>query len=983
MPLPILPPMLSSKLSPPPSHYAARLRAPARAPARARVFFTLLGVAALGGCQGAESGGGPGGEPGRAILVSIDALNEAILREFLTPDEAPALYRLFGEGVCAEHAISHFPSVTAASHATLWTGAYGDVTGLAGNQLHPLPRDAHTVLETVNGFHYSTLQAEPLWITAGRAGISVAGHHVTQAPGAPSYAAAFGAPSQAQVRRRAEAERVLASPSVHVMNGYNRLVLQQGILRGDGVRWQAGDLAAWEGLDALPASASAPATSALPPRPFVWDVPEAGPVYGLVLALADGEEAAPVYNALLLAPAPVVAQGVLAHAAPVESTPLSSGRELGQHFMAPLELAVEGGVIFLTGRLFEVAPDGDDFMFYHPPTQVVEANRADLSLEYMRAIGGWTGNSGFGVYRAGGFGPRLMDGGDGLAEARYLETAEHLTRQFNRGSTWLWETHAPRVMMDYFPLSDAIDHELIGYLDPRWPGYTAEQARQVRDFRARVWGLVDLRVAHLTALAEEGGAALFVSGDHGMRASWQVFHPNLLLEEAGLLVRDADGAIDLSQTRAAAATGYWISVNRAAYREGIVPPEEEAEVLAAVIEALEGARGPDGERIVRRIFTPDADPELGIGGPSGGDVYWGTAPGIRSSSSVRAAGVLTPGTLTAGHGFPPDEPDMFTVFCALGGGFEAGRIPAVRTTVVAPTVAEYAGIPTPPDAVAGSVLSWMRGGDPLEADLRALIDSVADSVVVGLAFMDLETGRTVSIGADRVFHAASTMKVPVLYGLARRIDEERMTAGTPILVTRTFRSVLDGSPFALDGDTDTELFEAEGTEVTARRLADGMITVSSNLATNLLLGVIPPDEIQGAIEALGAGGMRVRRGVSDIPAFNAGFSNETTPAGYLRMLQIVATCEGVTRASCRMMHEILEAQTYRDEIPAGIPAGVRIGNKTGFITRILHDGAIVWPEGRAPYLLVILTEGFTDSASGSPMIAALSRRVWEAVAEGM
>ena len=961
----------------------SRLKTPVPVPApaprglglgRRLALALLLTGAVTAGCQSGD-GMRRSGE-GRAILVSIDALNEAILREHLTPEEAPALYRLFNEGVCAEHAISHFPSVTAASHATLWTGAYGDVTGVTGNQLHPLPRDAHTVLETVNGFHYSTLQAEPLWITAGRARIPVAGHHVTQAPGAPTYAAHFGPQTEALAQRRAEAERVLDGRYVHLMNGYNRLVLQQGVLRGDGVSWQA-DASGWEGVEAL--------QSALPPRAFLWDVPEAGRVHGLVLALAEGEGAgATGYNAILLAPEPRVDAGSLAVAAPVETVPVGSGRELARHFMAPLELSVEEGEIFLVGRLFEVSPDGDDFFFYHPPTQVVEANRRTLSLEYMRAIGGWTGNSGFGVYRAGGFGPRIMDGGDGSAEARYLETAEHLTRQFNRGSSWLWEQENPRLLMDYFPLSDAIDHELIGYLDPAWPGYSPEQARQVRDFRARVWGLVDLRLAHLTALAEGAGGAIFVSGDHGMRGSWQVFHPNLLLEAAGLLVRNAEGGVDLSRTVAYASTGYWITVNRAAYREGIVPPEQEAEVIEAVIEALEGARGPDGARIVTRVFTAATHPEMGLGGPSGGDVYWGTAPGIRSSNSLRGSGVLAPGSISAGHGFPPDEPNMFTAFCALGGGFEAGRIPAVRTTVVAPTVAEYIGIPTPPDAVGASVLSWMRGGDPLAREIEALLDTVRDSVTVGVAFLDLESGRTLELGARRVFHSASTMKVPVLYALARRIDTGQMSASTPILVSRTFRSVLDGSPFSLDEDTDAELFEFEGATLPAVRIAHGMITVSSNLGTNLLLGVIPPSEVQGHLEAMGAGGplgMQVRRGVSDIPAFNAGFSNETTAAGYLRVLQMVATCEQVSRASCQLMHEILEDQKYRDEIPAGIPAGVRVGNKTGSITRILHDGAIVWPEGRAPYLLVILTEGFTEDAAGSPLMAEISRRVWDAVTQ--
>lgn len=918
--------------------------------------------------RSADPGAGAEGRP--AILLSVDALNEAILRATLTPEEAPALFRLFEEGMCTAHAESFFPTVTASSHAVLWTGAGGDVTGVTANTQPVLPRDRHTLLETQNGFNYRALNAEPLWITAGLHGVPVAGHHVTQAPGVPGYQAASGARTPWHEARRSESARALARADVNVMNGYNRIIERQRILRGIDVTWLDGDPTGppvtWEGVEAL--------GSTLPPLPFTLEMAEGPSLQGLVIAEGEG------YDALLLGLERRVAGSLLARAAPVESEPLSTGRALARHFAGPLFVPVEGGAYPLEVRLFEMAPDGRDFELYQPPLHVVEGNREDLVPAYDQAIGGWTGNSGFFVYRTGGFGPRLMDGGDGTAEARYLETAEHLTRQFNAGSTWLWETHRPRLLLDYFPLSDAIDHELMGFLDPAWPGHDLAQAEAVRAFRARVWGLVDLRVAHLTALAESAGGAIFVSGDHGMRGSWNVFLPNLALRDAGLLVLDEAGQIDLSRSRAVAPNGYWISVNRTAWRDGIVPPEEEAEVIAQVRAALEGVRSPDGERVVLRTFTPDTHPGFGIGGPAGGDVYWATAPGYRSLSSTRGGAVTASSTLSGGHGFPPDEPDMYTVFCALGADFPAGRVPSERTTVVAPTVAEWVGLPAPADAVGRSILgALLEGGDPVVRAMEERIAAEGSQVRVGVAFHDLQTARRIELGDGAPFHAASTMKVPVLYELFQRHDNGELDVEALLPVRNTFRSVHDGSPFTLDTDQDTGLLAALGGQRSARSIAHGMITVSSNLGTNLLLEWLEPGRVQATLDRFGAGGMQVRRGVSDLPAFEAGFSNETTAAGLLRVMELVARCEGVGQEACADMHQILEEQTYRSEIPAGLPEGIRVGNKTGSITGILHDAAIIHPEGRSPWILVVLTQGFEQPGQASALITDLARIAYEGV----
>jgi predicted AlkP superfamily phosphohydrolase/phosphomutase len=255
-----------------------------------------------------------------------------------------------------------------------------------------------------------------------------------------------------------------------------------------------------------------------------------------------------------------------------------------------------------------------------------------------------------------------------------------------------------------FPLGDAIDHTLMGFLEPTSPHHDP----RAEGLRTAAWRLVDLRVAHLRDLA--GGVpsgAFFLTGDHGMRATWRWFAPNAALRDAGLLAIDDNGDIDLSRTRALSPNGYWVAVNRTAWQGGIVPPEEEAAVISAAVEALRAARDEAGEPIVTEIFLPEGDPELGLGGPAAGDVYYETAAGYRWSWRADTP-VSSPADVGAGHGFPSTSPDMYTAFCAVGVGTGPRRIGEVHSVTVAPTVAEWIGMGPPADAVGESVLPRMR-----------------------------------------------------------------------------------------------------------------------------------------------------------------------------------------------------------------------------------------------------------------------------------
>ncbi|HEX2644241.1 MAG TPA: serine hydrolase, partial [Thermoanaerobaculia bacterium] len=139
-------------------------------------------------------------------------------------------------------------------------------------------------------------------------------------------------------------------------------------------------------------------------------------------------------------------------------------------------------------------------------------------------------------------------------------------------------------------------------------------------------------------------------------------------------------------------------------------------------------------------------------------------------------------------------------------------------------------------------------------------------------------------------------------------------------------------------------------------------------------------QVTDLMRQLGAEDLRVLRGVEDQKAFDAGLNNVTTARDLLLVLRALlpeAQDSPWTPASRERMLDILRAQEFNEKIPAGLPPGTRVAHKTGDITGIHHDAAIVFPEGEAPYILVVLTAGFADQAEADRKIAEVSRAIWE------
>ena len=265
----------------------------------------------------------------------------------------------------------------------------------------------------------------------------------------------------------------------------------------------------------------------------------------------------------------------------------------------------------------------------------------------------------------------------------------------------------------------------------------------------------------------------------------------------------------------------------------------------------------------------------------------------------------------------------------------------------------------------------------LESRIQQLIKSSGADVAV--AFRTVDGQHELMIRADDVFHAASTMKVPVMIELFRQAREGTLSLDEQLAVKNEFHSIVDGSVYTLDvgDDSDKEVYAAVGKTMSLRRLCELMITVSSNFAANLLIERVGVQNVRATVTRLGADGMQVLRGVEDDKAFEQGKNNTTTARGLLILLQKIAQGQAVSPAADAEMAEMLKRQHFNDAIPAGLPPGTVVAHKTGNITKIHNDGAIVY--GPTPYVLVVLVRGIQDQKQSAALIASISKEMWTSV----
>lgn len=611
-------------------------------------------------------------EQRRAVVLSFDGAGERVIERMLDRGVMPNLARLRAEGVMADYSLANFPSKTAAGHAALWTGAYGNVNGITANKVPLLPAEAHSITENQDGFASTALLAEPIFVTAARSGkralVLQATHESPFSTFEPGGRFGDG-----------------LEGSLTLLDGY------------DGIRGKEGhfkDVKAFRSASgwsvAMPASVRAPQEVALHVgQSTLW---------GLVIDdPADGTQG---YDTLRLHTAKD--QPALAELKP-------AGHRLGRPdgWSGPIPVRTDKGAALVHLRLFELDPKlGHWLLFHHGPSMGM-SNKPEAAKRYF-GTAEFVPGAAIRTWASGAFGRTMFQGGDGLAEDRYLDTVAFALESYRKRIRVAMQSRDWDLLINYTPLPDEALHAWYGAVDDQSPSYDPQLAPVVWKRLETVCRLVD---AYLGDVLDGAGrdTVVAVASDHGMTGLKWKFHLNVPLREAGLLALKPDGRVDLARTQVLYAPndGGYLMVNHVGRKGGIVPKDRIDAVLAKAQAVLAPLEAHDGLPVVTRFLKPDAEnAALGVGGPTGGELYLDLRPGYYFDADWKGQDLyspLEPGS--AGHVFDPRRPDMHAIQAYWGPGVKKGvAIGPVRNIDLAPTVARLLGMPAPANAT-GRVLS--------------------------------------------------------------------------------------------------------------------------------------------------------------------------------------------------------------------------------------------------------------------------------------
>lgn len=252
-----------------------------------------------------------------------------------------------------------------------------------------------------------------------------------------------------------------------------------------------------------------------------------------------------------------------------------------------------------------------------------------------------------------------------------------------------------------------------------------------------------------------------------------------------------------------------------------------------------------------------------------------------------------------------------------------------------------------------------------------------------VAFKNLSNGEEILINEHENFHAASTMKTPVMIEVFKQVHAGKFSMNDSITLKNEFKSIVDGSSFSLSAGDDSEfdLYKHIGEKRSVYQLMYDMIIVSSNFATNLIIDLVGAKNANETMRQMGAKDIQVLRGVEDEKAYEKGMNNTTTAYDLMLIFSKIANGEIVSKSACDSMIHILSDQHFNSVIPARLPKNVKVAHKTGSITSVQHDSGIVFlPDGKK-YVLVLLSKDWMDEKDAIDLMSDISRTIYDHVDE--
>ncbi|MCB8948814.1 MAG: serine hydrolase [Ardenticatenaceae bacterium] len=259
---------------------------------------------------------------------------------------------------------------------------------------------------------------------------------------------------------------------------------------------------------------------------------------------------------------------------------------------------------------------------------------------------------------------------------------------------------------------------------------------------------------------------------------------------------------------------------------------------------------------------------------------------------------------------------------------------------------------------------------------------------IGLAATNLQTNETVGFLADEIFPTASVIKLPVLLTLMQQVEDGEYSLDDPLMLRRADYVAGSGLLQHL----------SPGLTMPIRDWAFLMMSISDNLATNVLIDHVGLDEVNDWLDEHDYPDIRLHRKINfNLLKTDQKLLGTSTPAALTRMITAVYQQTHVSPAACtemmRMMNKVgadrvgryLPFEPYGSDVPDS--EILRLAGKTGSLAGMRAQTAVIYrgmPEENRGFALTVMNEGnpeperWQPDAPGVLIIGRLAKTLYDA-----
>lgn len=262
------------------------------------------------------------------------------------------------------------------------------------------------------------------------------------------------------------------------------------------------------------------------------------------------------------------------------------------------------------------------------------------------------------------------------------------------------------------------------------------------------------------------------------------------------------------------------------------------------------------------------------------------------------------------------------------------------------------------------------GSDLLWKKLEARVEAIANRLdgVMGAAIVDLTDGRILLRNADRVFPAASSIKIAILLELYRQDQQARAGANEKA----TLDDIYTFDPKDIVEDSRIIAGLTPGvTKVTNRDLAQFMVAVSDNAAANILIDRVGKDNVNAMLHSLGLSKTMLRRKMMDITAARRGDENVATPQEMVQLLEAIYKGKVLNKESTAEFIKQLSTVKKDSYLPRLLPESVQVANKPGELEAVRNDSGIIFAHNR-PVAISVMTAYDRDEKAAERAISEVA-----------